>query len=78
MGYGSATTMMGSRPVEQYATFIPYLKPGMTVLDCGCGPGTITIGLAELDQSINTPAWISAKIRSTALADRLSRRESET
>ena len=29
------------------AFFLPYLHPGMTVLDCGCGPGTITIGLAE-------------------------------
>jgi SAM-dependent methyltransferase len=52
-GYGSATTMMGSRSVAQYATFIPHLKPGMTVLDCGCGPGTITLGLAELDRTIN-------------------------
>ena len=25
----------------------------MTVLDCGCGPGTITLGMAELDQTIN-------------------------
>jgi hypothetical protein len=25
----------------------PYLKPGMNVLDCGCGPGAISIGLAE-------------------------------
>ena len=31
----------------QGAFFLPYLHPGMTVLDCGCGPGTITIGLAE-------------------------------
>ena len=53
MGYGSATNMMGNRSVAQYATFIPYLKPGMTVLDCGCGPGTVTLGLAELDQAIN-------------------------
>lgn len=52
-GYGSASSIMSSRSLGQYATFIPYLKPGMTVLDCGCGPGTITIGLAELDQTIN-------------------------
>lgn len=25
----------------------PFLKPGMKVLDVGCGPGTITLGVAE-------------------------------
>ena len=29
------------------AFFLPYLKQGMSLLDCGCGPGTITIGLGE-------------------------------
>lgn len=29
------------------AFFLPYLRPGMTLLDCGCGPGTITAGLAR-------------------------------
>jgi ubiquinone/menaquinone biosynthesis C-methylase UbiE len=29
------------------AFFAPYLKPGMSLLDCGCGPGTITLGFAE-------------------------------
>jgi SAM-dependent methyltransferase len=27
--------------------FLPYLRPGMRVLDVGCGPGSITLGLAE-------------------------------
>ena len=27
---------------------LPHLKSGMTLLDCGCGPGTITLGLAEV------------------------------
>ena len=27
--------------------FLPHLQPGMSLLDCGCGPGTITLGLAE-------------------------------
>ena len=28
------------------AFFLPHLRPGMRLLDCGCGVGTITIGLA--------------------------------
>jgi len=26
---------------------LPHLRPGAEVLDCGCGPGSITVGLAE-------------------------------
>lgn len=33
---------------RELAFLVPHLRPGMTVLDCGCGPGSITIGLAEL------------------------------
>ena len=29
------------------AFFLPHLRPGMSLLDCGCGPGAITLGLAE-------------------------------
>jgi ubiquinone/menaquinone biosynthesis C-methylase UbiE len=29
------------------AFFLPHLQPGMRVLDVGCGPGTITLGLAR-------------------------------
>jgi len=28
------------------AFFLPYLKPGMRLRDVGCGPGSITVGLA--------------------------------
>jgi cyclopropane fatty-acyl-phospholipid synthase-like methyltransferase len=36
------------RGADVYADFlIPQLRPGATVLDCGCGAGTITLGLAE-------------------------------
>jgi ubiquinone/menaquinone biosynthesis C-methylase UbiE len=36
------------RGADVYANFlIPYLRPGASVLDCGCGAGTITLGLAE-------------------------------
>jgi ubiquinone/menaquinone biosynthesis C-methylase UbiE len=27
--------------------FLQHLRPGMRVLDCGCGPGSVTIGLAQ-------------------------------
>jgi ubiquinone/menaquinone biosynthesis C-methylase UbiE len=33
---------------RQAAFFLPYLQSGMRLLDCGCGPGTITLGLAEV------------------------------
>ncbi len=34
--------------LREAAFFTPYLKAGMNLLDCGCGPGTITVGLAAL------------------------------
>ena len=36
-----------ARSAEVYAGFLlPYLRPDMAVLDCGCGEATITLGLA--------------------------------
>lgn len=39
---------MAQRTADAHAGFfLPYLKPGWDVLDAGCGPGTITLGLAR-------------------------------
>jgi SAM-dependent methyltransferase len=48
-GYGEAAVryMQRRHAARDAAFFLPCLKPGMKLLDCGCGPGTITVGLAE-------------------------------
>jgi len=44
----NATAFMAARSFGSHGEFIrPYIKPGMKVLDCGCGPGVISVGLAE-------------------------------
>jgi len=48
-GYSDlAIRYMQRRHAARDAAFlIPHLTPGLRLLDCGCGPGTITVGLAE-------------------------------
>jgi ubiquinone/menaquinone biosynthesis C-methylase UbiE len=47
-GYTTASWIMSERTADNFAGFFTRsLKPGMTVLDVGCGPGTISLGLAS-------------------------------
>lgn len=48
-GYSDlAIRYMQRRHAARDAAFLlPHLAPGLRLLDCGCGPGTITAGLAE-------------------------------
>ena len=49
LGYSSQTVQrLQQRTAAKEAGFLlPHLSPGMRLLDCGCGPGSITVGLAE-------------------------------
>lgn len=49
-GYSAnATSFMANRTAAKHGAFFqPYLRSGMQLLDCGCGPGSITLGLASL------------------------------
>lgn len=39
---------MAKTPEVQAAFLLPYLKPGQALLDCGCGPGGLSLGFARL------------------------------
>lgn len=44
-----AAPILEYRSLEKdYATLLPLIKPGMRVLDVGCGPGAISKGIAKL------------------------------
>ena len=50
-GYDSTNVQRSytNRDAVQVADFlVPHLSEGMSVLDCGCGPGPITLGFAEI------------------------------
>lgn len=50
LGYEpSFLRMLRMRSARVHAQhLLPHLKPGMQVLDAGCGPGSISVGLAEV------------------------------
>ena len=49
MGYSDEfRQLLDRRSAGTHASYLlPHLKPGLKVLDFGCGPGTISVGLAE-------------------------------
>ena len=47
-GHAEETRRFSQRHADvEAAFFLPHLHPGMTLLDAGCGPGSITSGLAS-------------------------------
>lgn len=50
IGYSeNITNIFAKRNAKRNAGFLlPYLKPNMRLLDCGCGPGSITVDFAKL------------------------------
>ena len=57
------------RTVDNSAAYLaPHLRPGLDVLDVGCGPGTITVDLAQrvapgLAQYVSTAVQANAARR---------------
>lgn len=52
-GYSeNAVRFMQRRSLKSHGAFIlPYLRDRQTILDLGCGPGTITVDIARLNQN---------------------------
>jgi ubiquinone/menaquinone biosynthesis C-methylase UbiE len=52
------------RSGEVAAFLLPHLRPGMRLIDCGCGPGSITVDLA---QAVTPGETIGIDVREEAL-----------
>src|SRR6185436_4435968 len=47
----NASDFMAKRSLQSHGQFFQnHLTPGVSVLDCGCGPGTITLGISRAVQ----------------------------
>ncbi len=45
----NAILALSARTLADDGAFVvPYLRPSIAVLDCGCGPGSISLGIADL------------------------------
>jgi ubiquinone/menaquinone biosynthesis C-methylase UbiE len=58
-------TVFGRRTGEAAVFLAPHLRPGMRLIDCGCGPGSITIDLAR---AVAPGTTIGIDLREDALA----------
>jgi len=57
---------------KEGAFFLRHLRPGMRVLDVGCGPGSITLGFAEAvapGEAIGVDFQLSQVVQAQALSD---------
>ena len=75
VGYDERTVrFLADRTADTHAQFLlEYLAPGMDLLDGGCGPGTITKGLAEIvapGRVVGVDREQSQIARAQSLADR--------
>jgi SAM-dependent methyltransferase len=67
--------ILDMRSAERDAAFLmPYIEPGLMLLDCGCGPGQITVGLARA----LVPGRVTGIDLDPAVLDEARRRATET
>lgn len=67
----SITAFQQKRSGDAAAFFVPFLAPGMTLLDIGCGPGTITAALAGI---VGTAIGVDIEPHAIAMAKQLATR----
>ena len=72
----SVLSAHSARTADEAAAFLlPYIKPGMKILDWGCGPGTITTGFAD---AVGSNGRVVGTDISTSLNDEWDARIRET